>query len=401
MGYRKAVIIGAGKIGRGLIAGILRTNGIEYCFIETDPALIRQFRENSQYLLHILGGREQIIPMRTVPIYALFETAEIEKRLLEADLIFTAVGGRNLREVGEFLGERLEHILPERSWARALNMIVHENWKYKDSDLSENIQKKLSKENQSLFQDMVGICTAISMGLSVDPVDEESRKREPLGIWMQDQWSIFVNKAGYKGDLPKIKGIGFVDQFLQLQSQALYTNNASSAVISYIGWLKGYQYVSDAAHDPEIETLLDQAYREIEAGLVRGLHIFPKDQQEFARRAKEKYQDIRIRDTVKRHARDPLRKLAPDERLLAPARMAVKSGMEPKALAAGIAAALYYEDPEDESACRLAALRREKGEAFVLHEICGLEKGEPLEQLILAQLPWIHHLFCQERQLTK
>ena len=162
MGYRKAVIIGAGKIGRGLIAGILRTNGIEYCFIETDPALIRQFRENSQYLLHILGGREQIIPMRTVPIYALFETAEIEKRLLEADLIFTAVGGRNLREVGEFLGERLEHILPERSWARALNMIVHENWKYKDSDLSENIQKKLSRENQSLFQDMVGICTAIS-----------------------------------------------------------------------------------------------------------------------------------------------------------------------------------------------------------------------------------------------
>ena len=139
MGYRKAVIIGAGKIGRGLIAGILRTNGIEYCFIETDPALIRQFRENSQYLLHILGGREQIIPMRTVPIYALFETAEIEKRLLEADLIFTAVGGRNLREVGEFLGERLEHILPERSWARALNMIVHENWKYKDSDLSYSI----------------------------------------------------------------------------------------------------------------------------------------------------------------------------------------------------------------------------------------------------------------------
>ena len=282
-------------------------------------------------------------------------------------MIFTAVGGRNLREVGEFLGERLEHILPERSWARALNMIVHENWKYKDSDLSENIQKKLSRENQSLFQDMVGVCTAISMGLSVDPVDEESRKREPLGIWMQ----------------------------------ALYTNNASSAVISYIGWLKGYQYVSDAAHDPEIETLLDQAYREIEAGLVRGLHIFPKDQQEFARRAKEKYQDTRIRDTVKRHARDPLRKLAPDERLLAPARMAVKSGTEPKALAAGIAAALYYEDPEDESACRLAALRREKGEAFVLHEICGLEKGEPLEKLILEQLPWIHHLFCQGRKLTK
>ena len=394
----KAVIIGAGKIGRGLIAGILRTNGIEYCFVEANPEIILEFRKRNQYLLHILNAREQIIPLPTVPIYSLSDTEAIEKRLLEADLIFTAVGGKNLKETGEFLGERLERILPERNWARALNLIVHENWKYKDSDLSENIWKKLSEENRGLFQEMTGVCTAISMGLSVEPPDDACREKEPLGIWMQDQWNIFVNKAGYKGDLPKIKGIGFVDQFLQLQSQALYTNNASSAVISYVGKLKGYRYVAEAAHDPEIERLLDQAYREIETGLIKQLHVFPKDQQELARRAKEKYQDTRIKDSVERHARDPLRKLAPDERLIAPARMAVKSGILPEALAVGIAAALYYEDGKDESACRLAVLRREKGEAFVLREICGLEEGGVLESLILQQLHRIQRLFCQDKK---
>lgn len=397
----KAVIIGAGKIGRGLIAGILRTNGIEYCFVETNQELIREFREENRYLLHILTTKEQIIPLQTVPIYSLQDTRQIEERLLEADLIFTAVGGKNLREVGEFLGERLEHVLPKRSCSKALNLIVHENWKYKDSDLSENIQKKLSEENKGLFQDMTGVCTAISMGLSVDPPDETERLKEPLGIWMQDQWNILVNKAGYKGDLPKIKGIGFVDQFLQLQSQALYTNNASSAVISYIGKLKGYRFVADAAHDPVIEGILDRAYQEIETGLVKQLHVFPKDQQEFARRAKEKYQDMRIKDTVERHARDPLRKLAPDERLIAPAHMAEKSGVVPEALAMGIAAALYYEDEKDESACRLMVMRREKGAAFVLHEICGLKEGEYLERLILDQIPKLQNLFCQDKKMTK
>lgn len=67
-----------------------------------------------------------------------------------------------------------------------------------------------------------------------------------------------------------------MDQFLQLQSQALYTNNASSAVISYVGKLKGYRYVAEAAHDPEIERLLDQAYREIETGLIKQLHVFQR-----------------------------------------------------------------------------------------------------------------------------
>ena len=46
----KAVIIGAGKIGRGLIAGICKTNGIEYCFVEKDMGLIEEFGKQPAYI---------------------------------------------------------------------------------------------------------------------------------------------------------------------------------------------------------------------------------------------------------------------------------------------------------------------------------------------------------------
>lgn len=385
----KAVIIGAGKIGRGLIAGICRTSGIPYCFVEENLDLIREFRRRTEYMLHILGQTEQCISMPVMPIFHTSEEKEIRQELLETDLIFTAVGGKNLKRVGEFLGRQLEQVLPERKWSEPLNIIVHENWKYTDRDLRESIYKYLGEENKNLFLEMVGISMALSMGVSTMPPSEESRVREPLGIWMQDQWNVFVNKAGYKGNLPKIKGIGFVDQFLQLENQALYTNNASSAVISYVGRLKGYQYVAEAARDPQIEKLLDEAYEEIETALVRQLHVFPNDQKEFARRAREKYRDERIYDTVERHGRDPIRKLGPEERLLAPARMALESGRQPKALASAIAAALYYENGEDESACALRDLRREKGARTVLREICKLKAGDLLEELILEQINWL------------
>lgn len=111
----KAVIIGAGKIGRGLIAGICQMNGIGYSFIENDGMLTAQMQKERQYLLHVLERRERVISMKTAEIWSLEDTEAAERAILDADLIFTAVGGKHLGEVGEYLGERLEHILTERS----------------------------------------------------------------------------------------------------------------------------------------------------------------------------------------------------------------------------------------------------------------------------------------------
>lgn len=64
----KAVIIGAGKIGRGLIAGICQMNGIGYSFIENDGMLTAQMQKERQYLLHVLERRERVISMKTAEI---------------------------------------------------------------------------------------------------------------------------------------------------------------------------------------------------------------------------------------------------------------------------------------------------------------------------------------------
>ena len=135
--------------------------------------------------------------------------------------------------------------------------------------------------------------------------------------------------------------------------------------------------MAESANDPEIEPILDGVYREINEALVKGMGINEESQLEFSKRAKAKYTDPAIVDVVTRIARDPIRKLGPEDRFIGPIRIALGIGLEPKSIAMGCAAALYYENPEDEAARELVKLRREKGVDYILEHISKLDLNGP------------------------
>ena len=166
----------------------------------------------------------------------------------------------------------------------------------------------------------------------------------------------------------------------------MYTNNTSNAVIAYTGYLLGYKILSDAANSREISNLLDKTYEEINATLVAELGVDPKKQEEFSMKARAKYCDKVIVDLVTRHAKDPIRKLGPQDRLIAPCRMALKHGIYPETLIDTIAKALYFDFEEDESAIKLAQMRKDKGIEYVLQKVCQLSPEEPLYQEVLKSV---------------
>ena len=92
-------------------------------------------------------------------------------------------------------------------------------------------------------------------------------------------------------------------------------------------------------------------------------------------------------DPVSRLARDPLRKLAPDDRLVGAARLAEKHAIRPEGLAFGIAAALAYDAPGDPDAVELQAMLAREGLAAVLREVCGIQEDEPLAELV-SKIVW-------------
>jgi mannitol-1-phosphate 5-dehydrogenase len=132
-------------------------------------------------------------------------------------------------------------------------------------------------------------------------------------------------------------------------TRKVYTYNAINAVISYIGHLKGYQLLSEAASDSEIHSLAEQAGMEASAALVAAHGFNIEEQEKWVKRALSKYQDERIVDPIARQCRDPMRKLGENDRLLGPILLCKEHGIPCEALKVGLAAALQYDPDEEES----------------------------------------------------
>ena len=97
----------------------------------------------------------------------------------------------------------------------------------------------------------------------------------------------------------------------------------------------------------------------------------------------KRYPNHRLRDTNLRIAKDPIRKLQPDDRLVGAARMAESAGLSPVALSTGIAAAYCFDSESDPVACKLQQMIENSGIEKVLFEISHIDPDEDLGRLVL------------------
>src|ERR1035441_2477220 len=84
------------------------------------------------------------------------------------------------------------------------------------------------------------------------------------------------------GPPPKVPGLDLQENFQGRLTQKLFTYNAINAVVCYLGHLRVFTVLSDAANDPEIAQLAAQAGREASEALVRRFVFDPEDQRKFA-----------------------------------------------------------------------------------------------------------------------
>lgn len=376
---KKALIFGAGKIARGFLGQLLYLSGFEITFVDVYEPIVRVLNKKKQYHVHVLGNESRDSEVTGICAYTFEEKKEIYREFYEAEIVFVSVGGAHLPEVAKSLAEILNQYGVQKV---RQNIIVCENWKNAAETFKEALLDHLSQENRTVLEEWTGISEAVLMRTATQP-DQEMLEKHPEDVWVQDFWYLPIDKSRLKGEIPEIKYVELKDDFGNFLTQKMYTNNTSNAVIAYTGYLLGYEFLADAANSAPISEILDRTYEEINRTLVAELGVDPEQQKEFAKKARAKYCDRTIIDKVIRHAKDPLRKLGPQDRLIGPCRMALKHGIYPKTLIDTIAKALYFDEPSDEAAVKLRDMRRSKGVGYVLQVICGLEKEEPLYTEVL------------------
>jgi mannitol-1-phosphate 5-dehydrogenase len=158
---------------------------------------------------------------------------------------------------------------------------------------------------------------------------------------VQDHWTLPLDGDALLTAVD-VQGFEPKPDFKRELTRKLFTYNCVNAVVCYVGHLKGYAWLSDAALDESIADLALQAGLESSMALVAAFGFDAEEQRDWCHRALAKYQDETIRDPIERNARDPVRKLGANERLLGPANLCIEHSLPHDALSVGIAAALRY-----------------------------------------------------------
>ncbi len=388
----KCVILGAGKIARGFIGHLLYLSEIPFTFIEKSDALCDLLNERGQYTVHILGAPEKDCVVKGAKALKFSQMEEAVSAIAEADAVFTAVGGKNLGGIIDILNQGIEKRAGE---GKRLNIITCENWKLPAKIIRDALNEVISPDAAQYLQEKVGITEAVIMRSAIE-ADQAALEADPVCVNVQNFWELPVDKSRIVGDMPAMQGLKLMDEFTGFLERKFYTYNAANGTVSFVGALLGYQKLADAAHDERIIEILNGVYMETAQALSKK-HLFPLDEQlAFTETSRRKLQDYTIVDFIERNARDPIRKLGPDDRLIGSARLVLEQGFMPENLCTAAAAAIYYNSPGDESAEQLKQMRETEGVEAVIEKVCKLEKDGVLGRLILEKVAllkekgWIH-----------
>lgn len=378
-----AVIIGAGKIGRGFLAHLLYVDRIPFAFVEQNPALVAGLRRQGGYRIEIMGRPDRSVRVTGFQVWG-WEDAEAASACATVSTIFTAVGGSRLPEVGR----RLAPLLAGR-WHRrpdaAVNVVTCENWVRPGAVLREHIERALPAAWRERSRDLLGVAEATVLRSCMEPTPEEAA-RDPWTVRAQDYWQLQLDQEALVAPLPQAAGLRPEPRFARALERKLYTYNAASATLAFLGVFRGYRYLHEAAQDADIDRIVRQVLDESGTAVCRRYGYRPEDQRRFAQQALDKYANPEILDPLERNVRDPLRKLGPNDRLVGPARLCLEVGLAPRALALATAAGLSYREPTDPAAVALAAVVRQRGLDGALAEVCGLDPAGPLARLVRERM---------------
>lgn len=331
----KIGIIGGGQTGRGFLAQLLAPYS-EFVFVDINRTLVNELEKAGKYTVSFFDDSMKPVVVSNfrayIPLDAITE-------LKSCDAVFISVRAENTYNVGLWLHENRLDSIPT---------VVCEN----ASDPAGLIAGiGINASSGAIF------CTTVENGIDINS------EGFPF---------LYAASEFFPEKLKSFSCFKLTNDFKTLMERKLYTYNAASGIIAYLGAAKGYDDYAEAANDPDISDELEQFYSEINKAVCSNYGIDIQEQESFALLSKKKFQNKAIRDTILRNAAAPIRKLGPKERLIEPMRLIISQGGNADPLYKTAAAALKYAGAKDKSAAKA-----------ILLEASGMEETDKRVENIL------------------
>ncbi|GIV07267.1 MAG: mannitol-1-phosphate 5-dehydrogenase [Fimbriimonadales bacterium] len=359
-----AVQYGAGKIGRGFLAQLYARSEFETVFVEARPEIVESLnRHKSCWIEWTDGERETIAPVSALNASDIEAVAEAFARCAVAS---TAVGLSALPSLAPLVAagvRRRAAVNPQ-----PLNLLLGENAVNADAVLRDALLQTLNPDEHHLLN-LLGLVRCIIGRQAVAEIPGD-----PPGVRVDRYSKLPVDADALVGEPPPIVGLQPVRPFEIYMQRKLYLHNGLHALIAYLGAQRGYRTIQQALQDAEIHALFVQGANALARAFLKRHPFDTTEHYETVQDILQRIQDPHLDDPIARVAREPLRKLRPDDRLVGAYTLLVEQGENPTPFRKAILAALAYNDPNDPESQQLQQMIREHGAESVLREWCQMER---------------------------
>ena len=376
----KAIQFGAGNIGRGFIGAVLSQVGYELVFADVVEELLNQINTRKEYTVHVSDHNSydiQVKNVRAVNSSGPDAVAEIA----DADIITTAVGLRILKFVAPSIAKGLA-ARKEAGIEKPLNVIACENGLRATSQLKDLVFAQLDPEVAEWAGKHVGFPDA-----AVDRIVPPVRCEIPLDVAVEEYFEWDVERSSFVGPVPQIEGMTPVDNLLAYVERKLFTLNTGHATAAYLGKMKGISTIGDCVADPALCAIVKEAMQQSGEGLVRKFGFDHAAHFAYIDKILGRFSNPFLRDECDRVGREPIRKLAPNDRLILPMMTAKGFGLAYDKLLLAIGGALHFDNPQDPQSVELLSSIKEAGLAETVSKYTGIPENDPL----IAQIIEAYH----------
>ena len=135
----------------------------------------------------------------------------------------------------------------------------------------------------------------------------------------------------------------------------------------------------------KIKKIVTGSIKEITKGLINCEMVDKKFANYYMKKELSRFSNKLLYDPITRVARDPIRKLNRENRLIKGFKVALFSNKLPYNCAKGIKSALMYYNKQDEQSKKIKYLKKNFGIAYTLQKVSGLNKDDPLINFCIKQ----------------
>lgn len=340
----KAVMYGAGSIGRGFIGALLSEIGYEVIFVDVNDKVIRTMNEEKKYPQIIMQEKQEVHWITNIRAVDGKDEEAAAREISDADLMAVAVGANILPKIAPIIANGL-HKRWKKDPNRTLDILICENLMDANVLLEGWVKEALPKEDRDRMKDLLGLVET-SIGRMVPPANQNQEGRHFLEVRVEAYDFLPVDKAAFKGEIPNYSKIVPYAPFHYYLERKLYIHNMAHALTAFLGQLHGYKKIEEAICDLGIRKIVQGAMTESAMMLSKRYQVGYWTLQEHIDDLLMRFQNPYLEDTTERVARDPVRKLKPKDRLVGAARACEQEGILPVHLSFAIAAGLCYMNPE-------------------------------------------------------